>query len=129
MERSIGGRLDPAHRPVAGNLGYVFRRALECSRNPWHETIQAETARFGRHQPNEFETVGLTLRLLWVAIFYGNSITIQAGASGRGPRHSLCGRRENWRANWNSTQPSANMGRSCRSECIRAESKWEISVE
>ncbi len=37
-------------------------------------------------------------------------------------------RRENRRANWNSTQPLANMGGSCRSERIRAESKWEISV-
>jgi len=37
-------------------------------------------------------------------------------------------RRENWRANWNSTQPLATMG-GCRLERIRAESKWDLSAE
>ena len=38
-------------------------------------------------------------------------------------------RRKNQRANWNSTQRLANMGRSCRSERIRAASKWEIPAK
>jgi hypothetical protein len=37
--------------------------------------------------------------------------------------------RENQRAYWNFTQRLANIRRSCRSERIRAASKWEIPVD
>jgi hypothetical protein len=66
----------------------------------------------------------------WLMASCKSTLALETGypVSERPVNQILAGEKSNRRANWNFMQLFANMGKSCRTECIRAESNWEKQV-